>query len=150
MDQKTPDRKPFDQAVADELRAACQEVLLRHPEIGALAVVINWVGDLNDAKITHGIWLGANGDVTSLEGIMGSSAQTLKLLDWMLARAFQLQQSLRTTGITLAQEVARLSEAKKQMETRGAAPPGGETETQGKTPTRTDGANPNGPGLVQH
>ena len=108
----------FDQAVTAELKTACQDIMLRHPEVGDLAVAINWKGNLNDAAIHHGLWIGRNGQVADLAGIFGSSGQAIKLLQTMLERAFNSYQSLRATSLKLGEII---HEQQKEVEARRTA-----------------------------
>jgi hypothetical protein len=95
---------PFDQAVAEEVRAALADVFLRHPELKAVGVAFSWAGSLNDAQILHGVWLGPTGRVNTLEGIFGSVAQTMKLLDQQMTSAYEAQAQMRNHATKAGQE----------------------------------------------
>lgn len=108
----TPPPRPFDEQVMAELRDAMTHVFLKHPEVGALAVVVNWRGALNDAKISHGLWLSPQGPVTTMQDIIGSIGQTLKMFDFMLGQAARLEVGLRERVTQLGKELVALHEQK--------------------------------------
>lgn len=122
---EAPQRKPFDQAVADELKEAILGVLVRHPEVRSVAVAIDYKGRLNDAPINHGIWIGEGGRVERPDAVFGSLFQTLKLLEEMFARALALGSGLRDAVTALMAEVKRHDEEIQQGRPQaGPAGPG--------------------------
>lgn len=97
-------RPPFDVAVIDRLQAAVRDVLLNHPEVAAVAASVVWGGNLNDADITHGVWLGADGPVSTPAGIYGSIQQTMKMLGVQFGRAEQYAEHLQDQARVLGAE----------------------------------------------
>lgn len=110
--QTPPERPPtFDEAVCSEIRAAFHDIVLRHPEVKALATSVCWHGDLNDARINHGVWLGDDGGpVNDIAGIIGSAYQTLKVLDQQVGHGLAFVNALREQVIVLSQEIGRKNE----------------------------------------
>ena len=95
----------FDMKVCERVRRCFAETLAAHPEVRRLACSIDWSGDLNDAKIMHGVWLGASGIVAAPDAVYGSITQTLRMLDIQCSRALELNQHLREQCSVLATEV---------------------------------------------
>lgn len=114
-----PDDDPplaFDEAVVRELREAFHRIFLRHPEVATLAAVVSWRGNLNDAKIQHGLWLCPAGPVQTLDGVFGSAAQTLKMLDFQMGMAYQAQEAMRKRAAALAEEVVKHDEQRQRQQ----------------------------------
>jgi hypothetical protein len=104
-----PPEPPFDAAVAEELRRALDEVMLRHPEVKNLAAVVCWHGNLNDAAISHAVWVdAAGGPVATADGVLGAAHQTLRLLDHQLGRALEVAHRLRQDVVADHAERKRL------------------------------------------
>ncbi len=107
----------FDVAVCERLRAAFADVFLNHPEVKALATSICWNGNLNDARIMHGIWLGGDGGpVQTAEGVIGSAFQTLKMLDEQVGRAVDLVSYFRDQLRAVGPEIVAKNEELKRLE----------------------------------
>lgn len=116
------DRPLFDVAVCDKLRAAFVDIFLQFPEVSCLATSISWKGNLNDASIMHGIWLNSDGGpVTEPAGVVGSTFQTLKMLDEQLGRGLELVKYLRDQVTVLSSEVLKKHEELKNIEALKAA-----------------------------
>lgn len=81
-----------------------------------MALAVSYRGNLNDAEINHGLWVGRDGPVSDLAGTFGSIAQTFKLIDWMIGHAFRLQEALRNSAVQAAQELVKLNEQKQNLE----------------------------------
>jgi len=111
----TPSR-PFDEEVCDRIRAAFQDVFLRHPEVKCLAASITWQGALNDARILHGVWLGPDGPVVEPDGVIASIHQTLKMLDEQTARGLALVAHLQDQVRVLGSEVVARHEQLRKLE----------------------------------
>ncbi|MCI0421518.1 MAG: hypothetical protein L0312_20215 [Acidobacteria bacterium] len=101
---------PFDAAACERIRNCFAEVLLRHPEVRSLSATIDYYGALNDAKINHGVWIGANGAVEQPDAIFGSLFQTLKILNIQLERGLALTEHLREQAQVLGAEVVKRHE----------------------------------------
>lgn len=91
--------------MAERLRLCIQDIVLHHPEVKAVAASVAWQGDLNDANINHGVWLGVDGPVLTPDGIFGSIQQTLKMLGEQFGRADQLVGHYQDRGQLLGQEL---------------------------------------------
>jgi len=102
--------QPFDAAVCAELQTAIQGVLLRHPEVAAVAASICWKGNLNDARIRYGVWVGEQGPVTELPVMFGSAYQGLKVLEDQCGQIMQWLVNSRKAVFDLA-EIHRANEA---------------------------------------
>ena len=93
----------FDREVMERLRRACDDVCLHHPEVKAIAAVVTWNGELNDAALHHALWRGADGGpVVDAAGIVTGLFQTLKLLEMQFARAGALAVEMRDRVLALA------------------------------------------------
>lgn len=102
--------------MCDKLRAAFLDVFLAHPEVRCLGATICWNGNLNDARIHHGIWLGQDGGpVQDPAGVIGSTYQTLKLLDEQMGRAMEIVTALREQVIVLSTEALNKREELEQL-----------------------------------
>lgn len=102
--------------MCDKLRAAFLGVFLAHPEVRCLGATICWNGNLNDARIHHGIWLGQDGGpVQDAASVIGSTYQTLKLLDEQMGRGMQIVNALREQAIVLSTEVMKQREELEQI-----------------------------------
>ncbi len=125
MTPQQPDdteRPTFDVAVMDKLRAAFQGVFLAHPEVASLAVSINWAGNLNDAGISHGMWLNSDGgSVRKPDVMMGSVFQTMKLLSLQVAKTIEYAEGLRGLLEDTTKEVLKKREELKEIEAAIAA-----------------------------
>lgn len=97
--------------MCDKLRAAFLDIFLAHPEVRCLGTTICWNGNLNDARIHHGLWLGQDGGpVQDAASVIGSTYQTLKLLDEQMGRGMQIVTALREQAIVLSTEVIKQRE----------------------------------------
>lgn len=117
---ETP-RATFDEMVCERLRLAFTDVFLHHPEVKCLAATVCWNGNLNDAQINHGIWLGPDGPVQAPDGVIGSVFQTLKMLDEQMGRGMQLAQFFRDQITTLGNEALKKHEELQEVEKALAA-----------------------------
>jgi hypothetical protein len=113
MNDKKPERLPFDKALAKKFQDVIQEALLDHPELRSVAVVFDFVGDLNDGGADRGVWIGEDGPVRTLEGIHGSIAQMLRMSEMMFVRAQALSNQMREDAAVIGQELVR---RQKQLE----------------------------------
>lgn len=114
---ESPGRMTFDVAVCERLRAAFHDVFLHHPEVKCLAASITWNGNLNDADIMHGLWLGSDGGpVTTVDGLIGSAFQTLKMWDEQVGRAMKVVAYLKDQVQVLGPEVVDKHEIKRLQE----------------------------------
>jgi hypothetical protein len=102
--------------VCERIRLAFVDVFLHHPEVKCLSATVCWHGNLNDAQINHGIWIGPDGVVQSPDGVIGSIFQTLKMLDEQLGRGMQLAQYFRDQITTLGNEALKQHEELKKVE----------------------------------
>lgn len=98
---------PFDEQVAEEALEAISAIIAKHPEVECMSMSVCWKGELNDAKITHGVWVGRDGVVGTLPGIVGSMMQTLKMLDEQARRGMDFVQMLRKTAVGEAAALVR-------------------------------------------
>ena len=115
--QAAQEPKPtFDEAVCERLRRAFVDVFVNHPEVKTLGVAICWHGNLNDAKIMHGLWLCPDGVVVTPDGVIGSAFQTLKLLDEQFGRANDLIHHMRDQVMAIGQEATTRHEELKEVE----------------------------------
>jgi hypothetical protein len=113
---ETP-RVSFDQQVCDEIKAAFEGIFLRHPEVKALSCSIVWEGQLNDAAIAHGVWVGNDGKrVQTGAGVLGSMHQTLRLLEEQVRRAEEFRVNLLAEIKTLSNEVIDGKKAQQQTD----------------------------------
>lgn len=81
-----------------------------------MSVAITWNGELNDAKITHGVWVGpGRKSVLAIDGVLGSAFQTIRLLDVQLGRAMNIVQGLRNAATALVNEINELNETKEKL-----------------------------------
>ena len=136
-----PDRPPpFDEAVFLRLKVAVDDVLLHHPEVRAVAAAVTWDGGLNEAQISHALWLGVDGIVQTPEDILNGIRQTLRLLEQQLDRGYKLANFLgdridvlRTEVEAKNEEIQRLerklaelqpAEAQEEVEEGGGSPTG--------------------------
>lgn len=122
-DPATPptERRTFDQAVCDRLRAAFQDVFLHHPEVKCLSAAVTWNGELNDAGIQHGVWLAADGGpVKTPDGVIASLHQTMRMLDFQFVKAGELlgaiQDQIRVLGPQLVNKREELEGLKTEIE----------------------------------
>lgn len=105
-----PPRLGFDEAVCMRLREAFNTVFLHHPEVKCLIATVVWNGNLNDAKIMHGVWAGPDGEVVTPAGVVGSMAQLLKMFDFVAGRAGDMAETARKTLTALSAELVRTHE----------------------------------------
>lgn len=116
------ERPTFDVAVMEKLREAFNTVFLAHPEVASLAVSINWAGNLNDAGISHGLWLNSDGgSVRKPDVMMGSVFQTMKLLSLQVAKTFEYAEGLRDFLENTTKEILKQSEELKEIKAAVAA-----------------------------
>ena len=115
MDPVTPTTPAlsFDQQVCNKIKEAFANIFLQHPEVKTLGCVISWGGDLNDAKIAHGVWVTPDGPIRTPEAVLGSMHQTLRLLDAQLKRAEEIRAALFAEVVDLGNKVIN---AKKEEE----------------------------------
>jgi hypothetical protein len=106
---------PFDEAACEALRQACVSVIQDHPEVRSVAATVDYYGALNDAVVQKGIWLGEEGVVTTPDAILGSTMQTLRLLEEQIGRLFQVAGSMKESLQVLGEELV-----KKSKEVEGA------------------------------
>lgn len=93
-------------------------MFLNHPEVKTLGIAICWNGNLNDAKIVHGVWLGAEGPVLTPDGVIGSVFQALKLLDEQVGRSHELIEHMRDQALAIGQEAAKKHEELETLEAK--------------------------------
>jgi hypothetical protein len=120
----TPDRPTFDQTVIDKLREAVQSIILETPEVKTVSATVCWQGDLNNAKILHGVWIGANGVVSQADEIFGSAWQTMRMLKEQVNRAEEMLTWLQDRFQALAAEVPRHEQAKEEAKEGSTRGPG--------------------------
>jgi hypothetical protein len=108
-----PQRLPFDKAICKRFQDLIQELLLEYPELRSVAVVLDYVDDLNDGGASRGLWAGDNGPVHTLAGVHGSITQTLRMLEMMFVRATQVSDQMRAEAAVIGQELVR---RKKELE----------------------------------
>ena len=102
----TPNQEPpFDQAVAEAFRQAGVAALQQHPELRAVAVTFDWHGQLNEAAVQHGLWLGRSGPVSQLDEIVGSLRQTLSMAQYQLVRLGAFRETLERLTLETAQKL---------------------------------------------
>lgn len=102
--------------MCERIRVAFQDVFLHHPEVKTLSATITWNGNLNDAQILHGIWLGPDGPVSTPDGIVGSLYQTLKMLDEQAGRGLNFVGYLQEQVQVLGTEATNKHEELKTLE----------------------------------
>ena len=76
-----------------------------------MAVVFDYVGDLNDGGASRGVWAGDGGPVQTLEGIHGSISQTLRIMEMMFVRATQISDQMRGDAAVIGQELIKRRKA---------------------------------------
>ncbi len=105
-----PTRETFDQQIIATLTGTLQALCLKHPEIRSLSVAIDWQEPLNDSKLPHGLWMGADGPVLLPAAIIGSGFQVLRMFDTIAGRMMDWLSQMRTEATRLSAE--RLARAK--------------------------------------
>lgn len=114
MDEKQEAKVPgklFDQQIGEELTKAITDVLTRHCDVlRSVGVFFDYHGNLNDADITKGIWLGPEGPVGTPAGIFGSLGSCTNLLGTILDRAMRLSQHLKDQTAQALAELKRVQE----------------------------------------
>lgn len=120
--------RPFDEELVRKFQAACQDAFLDHPELRSVAIVFDYMGGLNDAEISKGIWVSEDGAVKTLEGIHGSLQQLMRMMETMFVRASALSEQMREQATVIGQELVR---RKQELETMNAE----EESSQAESPT---------------
>ena len=100
-------RQSFDTVAVATMQAAAVAVLSQHPEVRSVVVVLDYHGELNEAKVNRALWIGENGPVTSLPALFGSVNVTLRTLDFMFRRISETEQNLRERAQVLGAEVVK-------------------------------------------
>jgi hypothetical protein len=117
--EKETKLEPFDVTVCHKLKDACADVLAKHPEVNNIACIISWNGNLNDADINHGIWLGDSGPVNSANGIVGAMYQSLRMLEIQLRRASDLTRQLENKLIEQYEKFKKLEDPEEEKTEQG-------------------------------
>lgn len=111
----------FDQAICLRFRETIHHAFVAHPELRSVAVVFDYAGSLNDARVDKAIWLGPDGAVQSLAGVFGSIQNTLSLLDAQMTRAAAAEQQMRERVSILGAEAKSKHEELQKLERKKAA-----------------------------
>lgn len=122
-----PERLTFDQAIAEKLKQAATLILAEHPEVRTVACVVDYYGELNDANVQFGVWLGENGTVMSPDQAVGSLFATLKLAHQQLQVAVQIASNMREKIVVLGAEINKRY-AELQQLSGGTTPASGPQE----------------------
>lgn len=104
-ENRKPERPTFDLAIAEKLRDAAVKVLTDHPEVRTVACIVDYHGNLNDADIQFGVWLGEDGTIMKPDQALGSMFATLKLFHQQLQTSVQLSVNMRRTLEVLGTEI---------------------------------------------
>ena len=111
-DQVTPNSppkkigQPFDQHLVEMLSSVVGDCFLQHGDVlRSVVIVFDYYGALNDADVTHAIWQGPQGTVTTPEGIVGSISSTMKYLEVAMRRLYQLHGHLATELVNMEKKI---------------------------------------------
>ena len=108
--------RTFDEAACETLRAACASVIQSHPEVRTVSASVDFYGTLNDAQVQKGVWIGESGMVTAPDAILGSTMQTLRLLEEQIGRLFQVAGGMRESLQVLGEELVKKSKELAELE----------------------------------
>lgn len=87
-------RPPFDEALQEAFRQLSFHSFLEYPELRSVVVVFDYAGELNEAPIRKGFWVGPHGKVQDYAALVGSFRQTLAMLKLQMAELEALGHSL--------------------------------------------------------
>jgi hypothetical protein len=110
--------KPFDAALVEQFTDAIHAALTAHPELRSVAVAFDYVGDLNRSNVSKGVWMGAQGPVTQMDAVFGSSESSLCMLHTQMLRATQIHDNMRDEARALGTELLRRRQEREQTEDR--------------------------------
>ena len=105
--QDKQDRLPFDKAAISTMRATALNVIAAHAEVRSVIVVIDYAGELNEANVDKGLWVGEDGAVTKIDAIHGSIGNTVAVLEQLFLRAAQHAQNMREQVMVLGKEIIK-------------------------------------------
>lgn len=134
-----PERLTFDLAICEKLKQAAMQVLASHPEVRTVACVVDYYGDLNDADVQFGIWLGEHGTVMAPDQALGSMFATLKLWNQQFQTAVQLAANMRQKIEVLGAEINNRYAELQKLSGGDSAPAAGSEEEKKEVRPQADG-----------
>lgn len=140
-----PTDLPFDEAVCEDLRLALMDVMLKHPEVKALAVSIVWAGNLITADIKHGLLATRTGR-PKIDDVCGALIQTTRMLDAQVRTAEATIAGMVDRLAVLGQEIVTRNEQAQEHDRHAAAGGGAGGPAAGDRGPAGESQGPGGPG----